>query len=114
MYQTMECRGREGKNISIIPRGTKVEVTGQLYVLMTLPPIKYKFASSMIFRVSAVFLGLFMCQLHMLHSFGWQGDILNDMAWSWPILRHDTVIHMKELRKATINLNQDSRSGGRG
>jgi hypothetical protein len=31
--------------------------------------------SSIILRLSIVFLGLFMCQLHMLHSAGWQGNI---------------------------------------
>jgi len=30
------------------------------------------------------------------------------MEWLWPILRHNTVIHMEGLRKATINLNQDT------
>jgi len=75
MYQTMEYRRREGKNISIIPRGTKVEVIGQPHVLMTLPPVKYKLVSSIILCFSVVFLGLFMRQLHMLYSAEWQRDI---------------------------------------
>jgi hypothetical protein len=74
MYQTMEYRRRKGKNIRIVPRGTKVEVIGRLHVLITSPPIKYNFVSSIILRLSVVFLGPFMCQLHMLYSAGWQRD----------------------------------------
>jgi hypothetical protein len=60
MYQTIEYRGREGKNICIISQDTKVEVTGHLHILMTSPPVECKFVLSIISCRSVVFFGPFM------------------------------------------------------
>jgi hypothetical protein len=68
-------RGREDKNICIIPRGTKVEVIGRQHVLMTLPPVKYKFVTWIILSSCRAPWYIYMSASHVMINFKLYGIV---------------------------------------